>query len=1495
MAVTTKKTFAATTNSTTTTFGPIGIELNNQDDLDVYITESGGIRVLQLKSSSASTTDSNHPQVNDTTGLYFPPVNAGVTLKNYTISNDNNNIIFNSALPSGAVVTAERRTRDGSGDYTAFSAGSTIRSTDINNAFDETRFTAQEARNKAFELENQVDHSDVTIAAAKSIIFEGATRDDHEITVTAADATSDKTITFPDTTGTVVTTGDSQTVSRTMIANDAINGTKIDDDSIDSEHYAADSIDQEHYAPNSIHNEAVHPNAEIEVSKLKDGAARQVLQTASDGSSVEWTNNVDVPGTLDVTGTTTLDSGANISGNTVLGGNLQVSGTTTAVGINASGAVNVTGNLAINTNKLNVVAASGDTTIAGTLGVTGATTLTGALDANGGASIDNIQIGVTGDNEIDTSSGNLTIDSAGGTVTVDDNLTVTGTLSGTLSGTASTATEITSTANNSTDETVYPTFVDGQTGSQGIETDSGLTYNPSTGVLTSTSFTGNVTGNVTGNTSGSSGSCTGNAATATDLAAAAKVTNSEQAAHTADDSTYFTTQASDARYFNISTGDTIKDGVTFPDNDTTIATTAAINDRIIDLVDDVGGFVPIATELAFPNANPDVNNGAGTLVSIKTLSTNYTSNGSGVISISNGTVGNSTVTINGAENSTTYSSGYGMIVETTTTLNTYNFHRLVPKATEVTTVAGNATEIGRLGTAAAVADMALLGTTDCVADMALLGTSDCVSDMNTLAVSDVISDMNTLAVSDVLDDLESCANNTSDIDTVAGAISNVNSVAGAISNVNTTAGSISNVNTTAGSISNVNTVAGAISNVNTTASNIGDVNNFADLYQIANSNPSTDGGGNSLAAGDLYFNTSANELKVYNGSAWQGGVTASGSFAAVTGNTFTGDNKYNDNVNIHIGTNSDTSIYHNDTDFYVDNDKGDIKIRANVAGDVGGNIRLMPHDDEDGIKIIHDGNVELYANNTKKLEVTSAGITVTGTVIADNLDIGTDVDVDGTLEADAITVNGTALNTVIAGVTVTNATNAAHVSVADNESTNEENKITFIEDASATGNVGLESDGDLTYNPSTGTVSATVFKGNVDAVDGDFDGTLEADAITDNGTALDEYIADTVGAMVSSNTETNITVTYQDSDNTLDFVIGTLNQNTSGTAAGLSGTPSITVNDVTAASLDISGDADIDGTMEADAYTVNGTALDEFIADTVGAMVSSNSESGISVTYQDSDNTLDFSVSSQTDNNFTTTLKNKLDAIEASATADQTDEEIQDIVGGMVTGNTESGITVTYQDSDGTIDFTVASQTDENYTTADHDKLDGIAASANNYSHPNHSGEVTSSGDGATTIASNVVDEDNLKISNSGSDGQVLTKQSGNTGGLTWATLSDTNTTYSAGTGMTLSGTTFSAKGDSCKVWCNWNGQNTPAIRDSFNVDSLTDHTTAEVSVNIDTDFANANYAVASHGRADQYGGARIVVGKGTPNSGGYQFQTRNTGNNSEEIQEVCVAMFGDQ
>ena len=63
-------------------------------------------------------------------------------------------------------------------------------------------------------------------------------------------------------------------------------------------------------------------------------------------------------------------------------------------------------------------------------------------------------------------------------------------------------------------------------------------------------------------------------------------------------------------------------------------------------------------------------------------------------------------------------------------------------------------------------------------------------------------------------------------------------------------------------------------------------------------------------------------------------------------------------------------------------------------------------------------------------------------------------------------------------------------------------------------------------------------------------------------------------------------------------------------------------------SLAVTTDIDVDGTLEADAITVNGIQLSEVISDTVGTMIAdgTNTESGISVTYEDSDNTLDFNV-----------------------------------------------------------------------------------------------------------------------------------------------------------------------------------------------------------------------------------------------------------------------------
>jgi hypothetical protein len=81
------------------------------------------------------------------------------------------------------------------------------------------------------------------------------------------------------------------------------------------------------------------------------------------------------------------------------------------------------------------------------------------------------------------STGNLTITTGTLLANIEGNVT------GAVTGNADTATEatnVTITANNTANETVYLTFVDGATGTQGLETDTGLSYNPSTNVLSTT-------------------------------------------------------------------------------------------------------------------------------------------------------------------------------------------------------------------------------------------------------------------------------------------------------------------------------------------------------------------------------------------------------------------------------------------------------------------------------------------------------------------------------------------------------------------------------------------------------------------------------------------------------------------------------------------------------------------------------------------------------------------------------------------------------------------------------------------------------------------------------------------------------------------------------------------------------------------------------------------------------------------------------------------------
>ena len=150
-------------------------------------------------------------------------------------------------------------------------------------------------------------------------------------------------------------------------------------------------------------------------------------------------NAGDIDGT--VIGADTASTGAfttlAASGTTTSSGDLTATGTSTLTTVDIDGG-EIDGTAIRSTTAASgaftTLSASGNTTLSSDLEVTGNTTFASTLDVNGGITfngggiINNVQIGVTGDNVIDTSEGNLTINSSSSTTTIDDDVVVSGEL-----------------------------------------------------------------------------------------------------------------------------------------------------------------------------------------------------------------------------------------------------------------------------------------------------------------------------------------------------------------------------------------------------------------------------------------------------------------------------------------------------------------------------------------------------------------------------------------------------------------------------------------------------------------------------------------------------------------------------------------------------------------------------------------------------------------------------------------------------------------------------------------------------------------------------------------------------------------------------------------------------------------------------------------------------------------------------------------------------------
>jgi hypothetical protein len=401
----------------------------------------------------------------------------------------------------------------------------------------------QELETEKLALAGGTVTGQILIGNTGSLVFEGSTIDAYETTITVADPTSsDKTITFPDTTGTVITTGDTGTVTGTMLAN------------------------------GTIQNVDIKSDAAIAYSKLASVASGYIL--VGNGASTSVAAAVAVTGDISINnaGLTSIAAGvivdADISGSAAITGSKIATGTTSAVGVlqltdsatstsattaatpaavkiakDAADAAATTANAALATTggvltghltlddekelRFREEDAGGDHYIAlkaaAALAADVTLTLPAVAPTAGQVLKANASTPTTLEWGTDSATDATKMPLAGGTFTGD--VTFTGDSSNglwdksasafvaDLTGTASIATSIT-VADESTDTTCNVLFATGATGNLAPKSGTNLTFNSSSGALTATSFVGALTGNVTGNASGSAATVTGAAQSA---------------------------------------------------------------------------------------------------------------------------------------------------------------------------------------------------------------------------------------------------------------------------------------------------------------------------------------------------------------------------------------------------------------------------------------------------------------------------------------------------------------------------------------------------------------------------------------------------------------------------------------------------------------------------------------------------------------------------------------------------------------------------------------------------------------------------------------------------------------------------------------------------------------------------------------------------------------------------------------------------------------------
>ena len=836
-------------------------------------------------------------------------------------------------------------------------------------------------------------------------------------------------------------------------------------------------------------------------------------------------------------------------------------------------------------SKVTGVSTLTDARVDRNLYVAGITTVTGALDVNGGGTIDNIQIGVTGDNEIDTASGSLTIDSAGGTVTVDDNLTVSGNtvLNGNIDLGNATGDTISATGRFDTD--IVPS-TDGarDLGSSTLEFKD--LYIDGTANIDAAVLDTAIVSDLTNNRvviAGASGEIEDDANLTFDGATLAVGVALDVDGH------------ADLDNVSISGVTTITGASTF---------TGAIDANGGATIDNIQIGITGNNEIDTSSGNLTLDSAGGTVAIDDTVTV------SGDLTVTGASVFNGTIDLGNATSDTITATARfdSDIVPSTdgardlgsSTLEfkdlyidgTANIDAAILDTAQVSDLTDNRVVIaGASGELEDDANLTFNGTTLAVGvaldvDGHLDADNVSISGIATITGASTFTGAIDANGGATIDNIQIGITGDNELDTSSGNLT-IDS-AGGTTTIDDNATVTGNLTVTGDlQVNGTNTV------VASTTMTVADKNIV--VAQGAANDAAADGAGVTVDSGDgdktwnwvdstdawtssEHINLASGKGYILNGNTVLSGTTlgstivassltsvgtiASGTWegTAVTNDyiaTITAANKVSlSSINIDGGTDIGADLADGD-EFLVDDGGGGTNRRSDID-------RIYKY-----VFSKISGDVAISATGTATIQANSVALTTdtTGNYVQQGATSGNGLSGSVNSEGGTFTVTSNATNantastivyrdgsgdfsagTITATLTGT-ATNATHVVLTDNESTNENNLIPFAEDTSATGNVGLETDGDFHYNPSTGSVTATVFIGSLT---GNADTATTATTATNvtvsaNNTANETcYPLLVDGATGGQGAETDTALSYNPSTNTL--TVGTVSGALSGTA-----------------------------------------------------------------------------------------------------------------------------------------------------------------------------------------------------------------------------------------------------------------------------------------------------------------------------------------------------------